>query len=104
MPMDFIKAIDKLNHLRVHEADDLLKYAKVHAIIDGFHAENTTEDGVTANAYDSATIAEVERGFQNLCGLGDDFPAEETRAELALDLERLRQIVGQNHKTLVSKY
>lgn len=99
--MDLIKAIEHLSHLRTHEADDLFKYAKVHALLDVFKQENTTEDGVTANEYDGQKIDKVQLGFQILCGLANDVPIDQARTGLIADLQALQKIVGPNRKSLL---
>ena len=99
--MDLIKAIEHLSHLRTHETDDLLKYAKVHALLDVFKEENTTDDGVTANEYDGQKIDKVELGFQVLCGLSSELPLEQARTSLIADLQALQKIVGTSGKSLL---
>jgi hypothetical protein len=81
--MNLNKAIEVLSYLRTEEEDDLAKYAKVHALIDGFRVENRGRNNEMINSYVEEKIHEVEIWFQILCGIGEDgWPAEKLRENL----------------------
>jgi hypothetical protein len=86
--MNVDKAWETLSRLVEDSSDDLLKFAKASAILDGI------ERGVPSHPVAEQTrriIFDTRQWFEELCGLGDyDSGDAQIRQQLRAYLERLR--------------
>jgi len=99
--MDLKKAAKCLKSLIDEKEDNLIKYAKVSALLEGFEAENRNIDGSMIDNYADEKINKVRGWFCMLCGIGEDgYTPEKIRENLKNDIFALGGIISSDGLTL----
>lgn len=89
------KALDHLRCLKDEGPDDLSKFSKAEALLNGFERENRGPDGSIFNIYYEEKITTVRSWFAMLCGIGEDgYPQDKIRSNLMTDIGKLKGILS----------